>query len=61
MEKEDRAKDIYQMLRDLKNGSEEDKKLAFKCMGILSNESSSLSLDKRLDMVIDIINEKNKK
>lgn len=51
-EKEDK---IYNKIMELKKGDEKDRLVAFKCIGILSNESTSASLDEKLDIVSEII------
>ena len=44
-------KPIDDISRELKEGNERDKIIAFKCIGILSNESTSETLEKKLEIV----------
>lgn len=47
---------IYNKLIELKNGTLEERKVAFKCTGILGNESTTESFESRLKIVEDLIN-----
>ncbi len=52
----DKEKRIYDQLMKYKKGTYDEKKLAFKCIGILGNESTSESFEKRLNTVDNLIN-----
>jgi len=60
MEKLD-EKGIYNKIMELKNGNEKDQFLAFKCIGILSNESSKEPLQNRLKIIESLIENHIKK
>ena len=52
----DKEKEIYTKIRELKKGNLEQKKLAIKCEKILADECSNKNLNEKLNMVISIIN-----
>lgn len=51
METKDKEKVIYAHLEKLKNGNHKDRLLAFECIGYLSNEYIEDSLELRLDVI----------
>ena len=50
--------EIYKKLSELENGTLKERKLAFKCIGILANESTTESYENRLKRVEELINKK---
>jgi hypothetical protein len=61
MERKFNEEELYDKLIELKKGTTKERKLAFKCLGILSHETTTESYENRLKMVNDMINENNKK
>lgn len=53
---EDREKEIYKKIRELKKGNLVQKKQAIKCEKILADECSNKNLNEKLNTIIDIIN-----
>lgn len=53
---EDREKEIYRKIRDLKKGNLVQKKQAIKCEKILADECLNKNLNEKLNMINDIIN-----
>jgi len=51
----DKEELIYNKIIELKKGTPQDKTLAFECIGILGNESTTESLEKRLEIVEELI------
>ena len=61
---ENKEKIIYKELMKLEDGTNSDRSLAFECTGILGNESTEASFEKRLEIVENLIKkhlEKNSK
>ena len=56
-----RKQEIYNEIIELNKGNENDRKIAFKCEGILSNESTCESIESRLSIVSIIIRDYKKK
>lgn len=57
----DREKNIYNCLIRMKKGTNEEKSLAFDCIGILGNESLNMNLNDKLTIVENKLNNYNKK
>lgn len=51
----DKEKNIYATIINLKKGNDSDKSLAFECIGILGNESTEESFERRLNIVEELI------
>lgn len=54
---EDREKQIYRKIREMKKGSLVQKKQAIKCEKILADECLNKNLNEKLNMINDIIND----
>ena len=59
MEKEivNKEKEIFSKIKELENGTNSDKTLAFDIIGILGNESTCESYENRLEIVEEMIND----
>ncbi len=56
-----KKEEINDEIMNLNKGDENDRKIAFKCIGILSNESTTESFESRLEIVSKIIEDYKKK
>ena len=62
MEKSYDVEKLYDKIMELKEGNNKDRDIAFKCIGILSNESTNESYESRIEIVSKLIeNYYNKK
>ena len=60
MEEKDRE-EIYKRILELEDGNEKERSLAFKCDGILSNDSTLESYEDRLNIVKQLLDENDNK
>lgn len=57
MEEDSKEIEIYKILNELKKGNDKDKSFVFDCIGYLSNESVNDSLELKLEIIENKINE----
>ena len=53
----DREKEIYEKIRELKEGNMSQRKVAIECEKILADECSNKTLNEKLDLIFEMIDE----
>ena len=51
----DKQEEIYNKIIELQHGNDEERNLAFECIGVLSNNSINNSLESKLNIVENLI------
>ena len=55
MEEKDNTEKLYDIILKLKEGNEKERKLARKCIGMLSDDTTTESYNNRLEIVSELL------